>query len=195
MCNFATGLRSVLTLSLLWPTVACSAARAEGLTLHVAPDGNDGWSGTSAAPKSGDGPFRTLARARDEIRKIKKSGTLPAGGIVVELRGGSYELAVPLEFSADDSGTANALIEWRARSGEEVRISGGVRIGNFRPVIDPAALKRLDASARGKVLQADLRGGNQGPRAGHRRQPPGAVFPRQADDLGAMAQYGVRAYR
>jgi hypothetical protein len=157
MRSFATGLRSVLMLSLLWPAVACSAARAEGLTLHVAPNGNDGWSGRVAAPKSGDGPFRTLARARDEIRKIKKSGTLPAGGMVVELRGGSYELAVTLELSADDSGTATAPIEWRARCGEEVRISGGVRIGNFRSVTDAAVLKRLDASARGKVLQADLR--------------------------------------
>jgi hypothetical protein len=157
MCSFATGLRSVLTLSLLWAAVACSAARADGLTLHVAPNGNDAWSGRLAAPESGDGPFRTLQRARDEIRKIKKAGSLPVGGIVVELRGGSYEMATPLELSADDSGAASAPIEWRARSGEEVRISGGLRIDNFRPVTDPAALKRLDASARGKALQADLR--------------------------------------
>ena len=157
MCNFATGFRSLLTLFLLWAAVACSTAQAEGLTLHVAPNGNDGWSGRLAAPKGEDGPFRTLLRARDGIRKLKKAGALPAGGIVVELRGGSYELAGPLALSAEDSGTANAPIQWRARPGEEVRISGGVRIGNFQPVTDPAVLKRLDASARGKVLQADLR--------------------------------------
>ena len=178
MRNFATALRSVLTvsLSLLWAAMACLAARAEGLVLHVAPSGNDGWSGRLAASKDADGPFRTLLRARDEIRKIKKAGTPPAGGIVVELGGGSYELAAPLALLAEDSGTAGAPIQWRARSGEEVRISAGVRIGNFRPVTDPAVLKRLDASARGKVLQADLRGGSQGPRTGHGRQSPRVVL-------------------
>ena len=113
MRNFATGLQSVLTLSLLWAAVACPAAGAEGLVLHVAPNGNDGWSGRVAAPKDGDGPFRTLERARDELRNIKKAGTLPAGGIVVELGGGSYPLAGPLALSAEDSGTASAPIQWR----------------------------------------------------------------------------------
>jgi hypothetical protein len=141
----------------LCSTLACSTAGAERLTLYVAPGGNDGWSGRLAAPNGGDGPFHTLARARDEIRRIKKAGPLPAGGIVVELAGGNYELGTPLTLAAEDSGTADAPIEWRARPGEEVRISGGVWIQKFRPVTDPAVLRRLDPAARGKVLEADLR--------------------------------------
>ena len=82
-------------------------ARAE-VKLYVAPGGNDHWSGRLAQPKDGDGPFCTLQRARDEIRKIKKQGGLPAGGIAVELGGGVYELAAPLRLTAEDSGTAAA---------------------------------------------------------------------------------------
>ena len=40
---------------------------------YVAADGNDGWSGTlpAANSKSSDGPFATLARARDAVRQLK----------------------------------------------------------------------------------------------------------------------------
>jgi hypothetical protein len=66
-------------------TSICPTAWAEGLTLYIAPNGNDAWSGRLAEPKGGDGPFLTLQRARDEIRKLKKeAGPLPRG-VVVEL--------------------------------------------------------------------------------------------------------------
>jgi hypothetical protein len=131
-------------------------ARAEGVTLYVAPGGNDAWSGKLSEPKDGDGPLATLQRARDEIRKLKKQGGLPAGGVVVEIRGGVYELPQPLELKEEDSGGEGAPIVYRARRGEEVRLVGGVQVTNFRPVTDPAVLPRIDPSARGKVLQADL---------------------------------------
>ena len=60
------------------------------------------------------------------------------------------------KLAAEDSGAPSAPIIWRARPGEEVRLSGGVRVTNFQPVTDPAVLKRLDKSARGKVVQADF---------------------------------------
>ncbi|MBM4048993.1 MAG: hypothetical protein FJ279_28165, partial [Planctomycetes bacterium] len=67
--------------------------KPSGLVLSVAPNGNDSWSGTLAKPNVAktDGPFVTLERARDEIRKMKQAGPLPAGGVTVELRGGVYE--------------------------------------------------------------------------------------------------------
>ncbi|MBT7164752.1 MAG: hypothetical protein HN904_18370, partial [Victivallales bacterium] len=46
--------------------------RGAPLRLHVSPNGNDAWPGTRA-----DRPFRTLERARDEIRKLKKEAGLP----------------------------------------------------------------------------------------------------------------------
>ncbi|MEI6500564.1 MAG: hypothetical protein WCP21_05995 [Armatimonadota bacterium] len=58
---------SVLTLT---------AALAAPATLYVSPKGNDAWSGKLAAANKDatDGPFATLTRARDEVRKLKSAG-------------------------------------------------------------------------------------------------------------------------
>ncbi len=135
-----------------------SLLSAAPLALYVAPGGNDGGSGRAAAAGAdGAGPFATLERARDEVRKLKQAGPLPTGGVVVELAAGVYELARPLELTAADSGSAEAPIVYRAASGAEVRLVGGRQVTNFVPVTDAAVLQRLDESARGKVLQADLK--------------------------------------
>lgn len=135
-------------------TVAClilllvCAALAAPADFHVAPSGDDANPGTEASP------FATLQRARDAVRELDKAGReLP---IVVEIAGGTYELASPVEFTAADSGTESSPVEYRARKGEEVRIVGGRIVSGWRLVNDPAALKRLPAVARGRVFQADL---------------------------------------
>lgn len=139
--------------------LASSAAGTEPVTLFVSPMGNDQWSGNLAQPNTArtDGPWATLQRARDQIRTIKAAGGLPQGGITVELLAGRYELASPLELTADDSGTAESPVVYRARPGDVVHVSGGRRIGGWKPVTDSAVLARLDPSARGKVFQTDLR--------------------------------------
>ncbi|MDR3405031.1 MAG: hypothetical protein P4L99_21190, partial [Chthoniobacter sp.] len=143
---------AIATLTVVWSS-ACLAK-----TLYVAPDGNDAWSGTLAETNAAktDGCFATLDRARNEIRKLKTTGGLPKEGVVVEIRGGVYQLSSPFSLTAEDSGTEGVPIVWRARAGEKVRITGGAQITNFKPVSDPAVLKRIDESARGHVLQADL---------------------------------------
>jgi len=103
-----------------------------------------------------DGPFASLERARDEIRSIKKSGAAVKDAKVV-VRGGSYHLAGPLELTAEDSGTVDGRIAYIAASGEEVRLIGGRTITSFKAVADPDVLERLDESARGSVLEADLK--------------------------------------
>jgi hypothetical protein len=134
-----------------------STAWAAGLKLYVSPQGNDAWSGKVAAAADGDGPFATLNRARDEIRKLKKAGGLPAGGVEVVVLSGVHELQEPLALTAEDSGSAAAPIVYRAQPGEEVRLVGGRQVTNFQPVTDAAVLTRLDEAARGQVLQADLK--------------------------------------
>src|SRR3990172_2231314 len=129
--------------------LACHAAA--GATLYVATDGKDTHPGTE------DQPFATLQRARDEIRQRKAAGPLPAGGITVELRGGTYELSQPFELAETDSGAENAPIVYRARQGETVKLVGGREVTGWQQVTDPAALNRLDESARGQVWQADLK--------------------------------------
>jgi len=140
---------STMTLTAVMLGITASARAAT--TLYVAPSGNDTAGGTREAP------FATLQRARDEIRRIKKAGGLPQGGVTVEIAGGVYELAKPLELTAEDSGTAEAPVVYRARQGETVRVLGGNVVTGFKPVTEPAVLDVLAPGARGKVLQADLK--------------------------------------
>lgn len=128
-----------------------AAETTPGKELHVSPSGNDSQPGTE------DKPFATLERARDEIRTIKAEQGLPAGGIEVTLHGGLYELTKKVELTAEDSGTDTAPITYRARKGEQVRISGGKRVTDWNPVTDKTVLDRLDPAAHGQVVWADLR--------------------------------------
>ena len=134
-----------------------ASVEAAPTTIYVSVDGNDSWTGTCAKPAQGDGPFRTLERARDAIRQRKAAGGLAAGGVVVEVAGGTYCLDKPFELTASDSGTPECPITYRAQPGAEVRLVGGRVVSNFAPVNDPSALARLDETARGHVLQADLK--------------------------------------
>ncbi len=137
-------------------TASSTIGAPTGLSLYVATNGNDAWSGRLPQPNRArtDGPFATFPRARDEVRKQKAEGL--AGGVRVEIAGGAYQLAAPLEFTAEDSGTADCTIEYCARRGEEVRLVGGRTVSGWALVKDPAILARLNPSARGKIFQADL---------------------------------------
>lgn len=136
-----------------------SAADARGAERYfVSPGGCDRWSGRIAESNAAqdDGPFATLGRARDEVRALNKAGTLPTGGVTIELRGGHYGLSEPLALTAEDSGTAAEPVTYRAWQGERVILSGGRRLSEWKVVTEPALLARLDPSARGSVFQADL---------------------------------------
>ena len=110
---------------------AVSMGTAGAATYVVAPDGNDGWSGLLAEPDAArtDGPFVTIARARDAVREARRRGQ--AGPFAVELRGGMHVLGEPLVFTPEDSGTAEAPMVYRARGGEKPLISGGRRVTGF----------------------------------------------------------------
>ena len=72
-------------------TVEGSAALPAAVTYYVAPNGNDLWSGTLAAPNSQgtDGPFATFDQARSFVQSIDKAGLTQ---INVQFRGGTYSL-------------------------------------------------------------------------------------------------------
>ena len=133
--------------------LALCAAPAGAAEFHIAPTGRDTDPGTRAKP------FATLVRARDAIRALKqKPGGLPAGGVVVWVHPGAYLLGKSFELTEQDSGTPAAPITYRAE-GAPVRLVGGPVIPPecFKPITDPVLLDRLEASARGHVLQADLK--------------------------------------
>lgn len=145
----------VLTMLLAAQAVADEPA----MRLYIAPGGNDTSSGRTPTTQGSDRPFGTIQRARDEIRKIRKSAGLPKGGISVELAPGVYEIAKAIEFGPDDSGTADSPIVYTGRPTLAARVSGGriIPSTSLKPVTDPIILNRLDEPARGKVMQVDLK--------------------------------------
>ncbi len=68
-----------------------SSGPASALDIYVAADGHDSWSGRFAGPDAmvKDGPFSTLERARDEIRKLKREK-----GLRERLDGSGYPLGL-----------------------------------------------------------------------------------------------------
>lgn len=131
----------------------CAAQDDVEAAFYVAPGGSDDADGTRGRP------FATLERARDAVRALKQAQGLPAGGATIWLRGGRYELAQPLELSAEDSGADGAPIVYRTMPRSQAIISGGVRVPPraFEPVEDTAVLGRLPREAWDHVLQADLK--------------------------------------
>ena len=154
-------LRSLLliTLMLVVAHFHCSRTHLAPNAFFVAKNGNDSWSGKLKAPDQAktDGPFATLARAREAIRALKASNTLSPGGITIYVRGGTYTLDKTFELTALDSGTERFPVLWRAYPGETVKFIGGKTISGFGKVTDPDVLSRFDPSARGHVLQIDLK--------------------------------------
>jgi hypothetical protein len=147
---------------LMTHALPCSAKDPEpAADFYVAANGNDAWSGKLAEPahEKTDGPFRTLERARDAVRKLKASGALVGKGAKVVVRGGVYAFDRTFTLETQDSGTAAMPMVYQAWPGEKVILAGGptVPADAFKSVTDAQVLKRLALAARGQVVQADLR--------------------------------------
>ena len=130
----------------------CVTSVASAIDFHVAAGGND------ANPGSEARPFASLERARDAVRALGGPGALPAGGVTVWIQPGTYARTQTLEFTSGDSGTEKVPVSYRASAGGEVRFQAWrlVKPTNFAPVIKAEVVARLDAAARGKVVQLDL---------------------------------------
>jgi parallel beta-helix repeat protein len=96
--------------------VAAIAQTGVAADYYVAPGGSD------TNPGSRGKPFRTLTRARDSVRR---SGKLAREPITIHVASGAYYLDRPLVLTAEDSGSREAPVIWRAEAGEEVRLVGG----------------------------------------------------------------------
>lgn len=143
-----TTIARVLILGMLALCGACltGAVRAdEGvISVYVSPDGVDSNPGTISQP------VKTLAAARDRLRKAEKSATRR-----MILRGGEF-FVDGIEFNQLDGDGGGLVIE--SHVSERARLVNGkkVPLASFTPVTDPAILDRLDPAARGKVLQLGL---------------------------------------
>jgi hypothetical protein len=146
-----------LALATGWPADGETASEPAVITIHLAPDGDDSWSGLRPRPGSGDGPVATPAGALAAARRARAASAGPVG-VNVEIQAGRYELDSPLTFQAGDGGTPAHPVEWRARRGDRVIFSGGRRLPRrlLRSVEDPEVAARLPAAAHGRVLEVDL---------------------------------------
>ncbi len=147
-----------LAVTLLAAAGVLAAPQSATVTLHVATDGNDAWSGTPAAPNAAgdDGPLATLAGARDAVRALKQGDTL-TGPVNVLFRSGMYPVTESVVFGPEDSGSEDSPIVYAAYPGEKPVISGGREITGWAPqnegplwvtdapegLRDPATLRQL----------------------------------------------------
>jgi len=122
-----------------------------GQVFYVSPSGDD------ANPGTEDGPFASLEGARDAMRSLRKRGPIPEGGFLVVVQGGEYRLTQTFALGAEDSGTEQSPIVYRAAHGQRPRFTGGVHLSGFKPVRDAQALSRLPRESAAKVLELDLR--------------------------------------
>ncbi len=106
---------------------------------YVSPNGNDGGDGSL------ENPFLTIEKARDEVRKLDKTGK---SSITVAVMAGEYRVN-SVEFTAEDSGTEACPVIYRAYGDGEAVINGGITIpaGSFKSVSDEKALSRLNPDA------------------------------------------------
>lgn len=151
MKKFTALLLTTVFVSMIGPQ--CAYAKDESLHIYV--DKNAQGNGDGSFEK----PFLSIQEAKDEIRKIKSEGAYPAGGITVSIRKGDYSLTDGIMFTAEDSGTKDAPVVYRAYANEEVRLLGGneVEFSKFKKTEDKYVLQRLDPSAAQKVYELDLK--------------------------------------
>ncbi|RLN89024.1 hypothetical protein BBJ28_00010181 [Nothophytophthora sp. Chile5] len=95
---------SVLCSVLLALAPHVATATATSIDLYVSTTGTD----TSSADGSFAKPFKTLARAQQEVRARTKLPANSNAPVNVYLRGGRYELANTFDITSEDSGVSDA---------------------------------------------------------------------------------------
>jgi hypothetical protein len=133
MDSMCRGIEILVTVAILTFVGAQTTAHAQAITLYVATNGNDAWSGRMAEPNTEktDGPLASLTGARDALRKLRVDGKLP-GPAVVQVRGGNHFQAEPLLLAPEDSGTWDAPISYTRYPNESPTITGGRRVTGWK---------------------------------------------------------------
>ncbi len=123
---------------------------------HVSPNGDDAWSGALPAPlmDGSDGPFKTLAKARDAVRERIAGGM--DSDIVVMLKGGTHVLNETLVLGLEDSAKDGYKIIYRSFPGDRPVLSSGVPITGWEKL--DAKVRGLSKKASANVWVADVPG-------------------------------------
>lgn len=115
--------------------------QAYAVDLYVAPNGSDAGDGSEAFP------FKTLDRARKEVRNLDKNQS-----IRILFRAGTYRFTTPVSFNSGDSGTVSNPIIYQSAPGETAFFDGGILVDMSKfSRVSGSLENRLSPSARGKV--------------------------------------------
>jgi hypothetical protein len=117
--------------------------------IWVSPSGNDANAGTK------EKPLATILMAQRQARELRRlNDPSVKEGVQIILKEGIYQLDEPLLFRFEDSGTPESPTTVMAANGEEVVISGGVQVKNWKKV--SGSLSGLPKAAQGKLWVADI---------------------------------------
>jgi hypothetical protein len=105
---------------------------AAPLVLHVATNGQDGWSGKRATPDAaaGDGPLASIERAVERAQAARRAGD----AVTILVHQGTFALSKPVRFGPEHSGTADAPFTIAAFEAEKPVVSGGRVIRGWKRV-------------------------------------------------------------
>lgn len=134
-------------ISLLW-CFGLLFFNLQAAEIWVSPYGLDSNPGTSLQPKA---TLKAALRQARELRRLNDASVKE--GIVVWMRGGTYELGEPIFLRPEDSGTAESPTTVKAVSDEIPILSGGRYVTGWKKVGKVPGLPKV---AVGKVLMADL---------------------------------------
>lgn len=130
-----TSLSVVVCTGYLPGATPAEAVQAVTPDICVAVGGMDTNPGTEAAP------LATVGAARDAVRKKIAAGQNK--DILVQIRGGTYQVTEPTTFGPEDSGTVKFSITYAAAPGEKVVLSGGRRITGWKRLTAGRAVSEL----------------------------------------------------
>ncbi|HAM72088.1 MAG TPA: hypothetical protein DCM86_10640 [Verrucomicrobiales bacterium] len=120
----------LLTAALLGGGLSLQAASLE---LHLAPGGNDQWTGQTPELQGPSGPLASLPAALKRARGLRMEH--PADGIRILVHGGTYWLTEPMVLGPEDSGLSpSAPLEITSYREEHPVFSAGLPVRNWHPV-------------------------------------------------------------
>ena len=121
--KFLTLVLTLITIAVCCVSETFCLADEPAADFFVATNGSDDWSGTLAAPNSQatDGPFATLERARDAVRKLDNRSK----DVLVLVRGGTYPIDKTIVFGLEDSGKGDSTVTYAAYPDETPIFSAG----------------------------------------------------------------------
>jgi hypothetical protein len=124
---------------------------------YVATNGDDQWTGRLANPNDGktDGPFATVTRAQTAVRELRAQNK-DNKPVRVLIRGGTYRLSKPIEFTVADSGSENSPTTYAAYPNENPVFSGGMPIDGWKRSVDKIWITTIPAVQEGRLYFRQL---------------------------------------